>query len=172
MIKRLSKQLILFNFSILIGIGAAFAQQNNNETPDYECLRQINQIILNARLKLGCKYEWASSGPKTFDCSGLVQYAFQQAGITLTRTTITQCEEGDIVFQKKKKKGDIVFFLSGDDTNKHISHVGIAITDYANGDFKFIHASSANKCVCISSFTDSKYKKTYGGARRIINCGQ
>lgn len=135
-----------------------------------DCDNLIDEVILYARLKLGCPYEWGASGPDRYDCSGLVNYAFHKVGITLTRTTSTMCEEGDRVFLTNIKRGDIVFFVSGEAPNRHITHVGLAITDYENGDFKFIHASSGNGCVCISRFTDSNYQATYGGARRIIPC--
>lgn len=136
------------------------------------CEVQIDKVILFARSKLGCPYEWGGSGPRTYDCSGLVNSAFRHVGIELTRTTSTMCEEGEHVNLFNIKKGDIVFFLSGDPRDKHISHVGIAITDYnyKKKDFKFIHASAGNGCVCISRFTDSNYQTTYGGARRIIRC--
>ena len=53
-------------------IGSAQSVEN-----DYSCEDQIDQVILYARLKLGCPYEWGGSGPRTYDCSGLVNYAFQ-----------------------------------------------------------------------------------------------
>ena len=74
------------------------------------------------------------------------------------------------MFLTNIKRGDMVFFVSGEAPNRTISHVGIAITDYDNGDFKFIHASSGNGCVCVSCFKDSNYQVTYGGARRVILC--
>ena len=134
------------------------------------CEEQIDDVILYARLKLGCPYEWGGSGPHSYDCSGLVNYAFQQVGITLTRTTSTMCEEGERVFQTNIKKGDLIFFVSGEYPDRHITHVGIAISDYENGDFKFIHSSKGNNGVYINRFTDSNYQTTYGGARRIIQC--
>lgn len=137
---------------------------------DRSCEDQIDEVILFARLKLGCPYEWGGSGPNTYDCSGLVNYAFHQVGVVVTRTTSTLCIEGERVFLTNIKRGDLVFFVSGEYPNRHISHVGIAISDYENGDFKFIHASAGNGCVCVSRFTDSNYQTTYGGARRIIRC--
>lgn len=137
---------------------------------DSDCEELIDNVILYARLKLGCPYEWGGSGPNRYDCSGLVNYAFHQIGVVVTRTTSTLCVEGERVYLTNIKRGDLVFFMSGEYPNRHISHVGIAISDYENGDFKFIHASAGNGCVCISRFTDSNYQTTYGGARRIIRC--
>lgn len=134
------------------------------------CEKLIDEVIMNARLKLGCPYEWGATGPNRYDCSGLVNYAFRQVGVVVTRTTSTLCIEGERVFLTNIKRGDLIFFVSGEYPNRHISHVGIALSDYDNGDFKFIHASAGNGCVVVSHFTDSNYQKTYGGARRIISC--
>ena len=137
-----------------------------------DCDEKIYVILYTAQLKLGCQYEWEGTGPVKFDCSGFVQYVFKEAGIILTRTTATQCMDGEEVYLSNIKKGDIVFFVSKKDGIMQISHVGIAISDYADGDFSFIHASSSKGCVCISKFTDSNYKKKYGGARRIVICNR
>ena len=160
--------LFVLSVVFLCGFGTLSAQSNYDADTDCETL--IDDVILHARLKLGCPYEWGGSGPNRYDCSGLVNYAFHQMGVVVTRTTSTLCVEGERVYLTNIKRGDLVFFMSGEFPNRHISHVGIAITDYENGDFKFIHASAGNGCVCISRFTDSNYQTTYGGARRIIHC--
>ena len=146
------------------------AQLVKNDYPS--CKVMIDKMVLFARSKLGCPYEWGATGPTRYDCSGLVYSAYKHVGIVLSRTTSTMCEEGDHVNLFNIKKGDMVFFISGDSGERHISHVGIAITDfdYKKKDFKFIHASAGNGCVVISRFTDSNYQTTYGGARRIISC--
>ena len=46
------------------------AQSPVDEDADFEEL--IDNVILYARLKLGCPYEWGASGPNRYDCSGLV----------------------------------------------------------------------------------------------------
>ena len=159
---------LLLMTMLLCGCCTLHAQISDDANMDCEAL--IDDVILHARLKLGCPYEWGGSGPNRYDCSGLVNYAFQKMGVVVTRTTSTLCIEGERVFLTNIKRGDLVFFVSGEVPNRHISHVGIAISDYENGDFKFIHASAGNGCVCISRFTDSNYQTTYGGARRIIHC--
>lgn len=137
-----------------------------------DCERQINAVIAAAESKLGCKYTWGATGPEEYDCSGLAQYAFSQVGIWLTRTTETQCQEGSPVLLTHIKRGDLVFFVSEKESGMQIGHVGIAVSDYKDGDFKFIHATSSIQCgcVCYSTFKDTKYEDIYGGARRIIVC--
>ena len=159
---------VLLVTMMICGCYTLHAQICDDDNMDCETL--IDDVILHARLKLGCPYEWGGSGPNRYDCSGLVNYAFQRMGIVVTRTTSTLCIEGERVYLTNIKRGDLVFFVSGQAPNRHITHVGIALSDYDNGDFKFIHASAGYGCVCISRFTDSNYQTTYGGARRIIQC--
>lgn len=161
-------RIILLLISFIWSFPQSPAQTN---TEEYSiCEEQIDNVILYARLKLGCPYEWGGSGPYSYDCSGLVNYAFQKVGVVVTRTTSTLCIEGERVYLTNIKRGDLVFFVSGEYPDRHITHVGIAISDYENGDFKFIHSSKGNNGVYINRFTDSNYQSTYGGARRIVSC--
>lgn len=52
-------------------------------------------IAVHAALsRLGRPYVWGATGPNQFDCSGLVQWAYAQAGVHLDRTTYQQINEG------------------------------------------------------------------------------
>lgn len=161
---------VLFCLLLIVCAFGFYSVDGQVDKTSSDCANRIDRLILSARLKLGCKYEWGASGPQKYDCSGFVKYAFEQVGIVLSRTTSTQCEEGERVFLTNIKKGDIVFFMSRKESEIRISHVGIALSDYENGDFMFIHASSAKKCVCVSKYSDSNFRNTYGGARRLIPC--
>lgn len=88
--------------------------------------------------KLGSTYVWGASGPDTFDCSGLVQWAFQQAGISMTRTTYTQVLQGDPV-QGPPQRGDLVFPEAG--------HVMIAL-----GGNQGVHAPDVGDVVKVSTY--------------------
>ncbi|MFF2410211.1 NlpC/P60 family protein [Streptomyces sp. NPDC058092] len=78
---------------------------------------------------LGKPYVWGSTGPSSFDCSGLTQAAWRSAGVSLPRTTYTQINAGQHVSRSELAPGDLVFFYSG------ISHVGLYI-----GNGQMIHA--------------------------------
>ena len=71
--------------------------------------------------RLGCPYVWGASGPDRFDCSGLVQWSYAQAGMTLHRTTYDQINEGIPVARADVRPGDLVF--------PHTGHVQMAIGD-------------------------------------------
>ncbi|SDE27596.1 Cell wall-associated hydrolase, NlpC family [Rhodococcus tukisamuensis] len=84
-----------------------------------------------AASKIGSPYVWGASGPDAFDCSGLVQWAFKQAGIALPRTSYDQAAAGIAVPTSALQVGDVVSFYGG-------SHSGI----YA-GNGEVIHAATS-----------------------------
>jgi len=69
--------------------------------------------------KLGRPYVWGATGPDRFDCSGLVQWAYAQAGVRLHRTTYEQIHDGVAVARADVRPGDLVF--------PHTGHVQMAI---------------------------------------------
>jgi cell wall-associated NlpC family hydrolase len=75
--------------------------------------------IRAAMTRLGDPYVWAAAGPDTFDCSGLVRWAFGRAGLKLLHYTGYQWEEGRLIPAADALPGDLVLFY-GD-----LSHVGI-----------------------------------------------
>lgn len=44
---------------------------------------------------IGRPYVWGAEGPDAFDCSGLMQYVFQEVGVSLPRRAISQSQSGD-----------------------------------------------------------------------------
>jgi cell wall-associated NlpC family hydrolase len=84
------------------------------------------QAVSYALAQLGTPYQWGAESPGVaFDCSGLVQAAYQAAGITLPRVAQNQYDAGPPVpTGQPLQPGDLVFF--GTDTN-HVDHVGIVI---------------------------------------------
>jgi cell wall-associated NlpC family hydrolase len=69
--------------------------------------------------RLGRPYVWGATGPEQFDCSGLVQWAYAQAGVHLDRTTYQQINDGAPVPRSLVQPGDLVF--------PHPGHVQLAI---------------------------------------------
>ena len=82
--------------------------------------------VQTALAQVGTPYLWGGETPDAgFDCSGLVQYAYERAGITLPRTAQTQHDAGPLLsLIVEPVPGDLVFF--GADLS-HIHHVGIAL---------------------------------------------
>lgn len=120
--------------------------------------KQLSEIVVNkSKDYLGVPYVWGGTSPSGFDCSGLVQYVYQQIGIDLSRTTYTQVNEDIAISIEKLKQGDLVFFKKNGD----VHHVGIYI-----GDGKYIHAPQTGDVVKISKLSD---RNDFYTARRIIN---
>jgi len=124
-----------------------------------------DEILETAEEYLGVKYIWAANGPSAFDCSGFTKYVFKQNGITIPRYSGHQANVGLKVSYDELEKGDLVFFDTAKGFHKKVNHVGIYI-----GNNQFIHASSAQKRVMITSFSQKKfYKNRFLHGRRLIN---
>ena len=85
------------------------------------------QAIINAAYsQLGVPYLWGGEDPGVgFDCSGLAQWAYAQAGISIPRTTETQWPAMQHVSQAQAVPGDLVFFDTPGDSQAPPNHVGI-----------------------------------------------
>jgi uncharacterized protein YycO len=69
-----------------------------------------DQAVAFALQQVGKPYAWGTSGPDSFDCSGLIQAAYGSAGVNLPRTTYQQCLIGSPVSgQADAAPGDLVF---------------------------------------------------------------
>lgn len=89
--------------------------------PPPPLLPQAATAIAVAEKYLGMAYVWGGASPATgFDCSGLVQYSFGQAGISLPRVADAQAAATRHITFAQAQPGDLVFFDSPD-----IGHVGI-----------------------------------------------
>ena len=83
---------------------------------------QAAQIAVDtAMAQRGKPYVWAAAGPGSFDCSGLLQYAFAAAGVQLPHSSRMQARMGQAVTREQLRPGDIVAFYSP------VSHIGIYI---------------------------------------------
>ncbi|CAM5230849.1 NlpC/P60 domain-containing protein OS=Streptomyces alboniger OX=132473 GN=CP975_09395 PE=3 SV=1 [Streptomyces alboniger] len=82
-----------------------------------------------ARSAIGRPYVWGANGPSGFDCSGLMQWSYAQAGVGLPRTSQAQRYAGRQVSLAEAKPGDLVAYR--DDA----SHIGMYV-----GDGQVVHA--------------------------------
>jgi cell wall-associated NlpC family hydrolase len=84
-----------------------------------------------ALTRIGSPYSWGGSGPSQFDCSGLVMWAFQQAGVSLPHSSQALARGGQPVEMSQMQPGDVVNYYSD------ASHSAIYI-----GDGMMVHAST------------------------------
>ena len=95
------------------------------------------------RTKLGCPYVWAAQGPFAFDCSGLMQFAYNRLDFFIMRDAHEQIEGTEIPQDESKMlPGDIITFYTDEEQPDYISHVGMYV-----GNGKFIHASTTGYVV-------------------------
>ncbi len=86
---------------------------------------QLKVMLAAAVSKLGRPYVWGAEGPDTFDCSGLVQWAFAQAGVRMPRVTHQQWVTGPQVPLAQAQPGDLIFWRNDPTNPGYISHVAI-----------------------------------------------
>lgn len=122
------------------GTGTGGGTGGGTETPGDSTGTRAQQVIAFAEAQIGKPYVWGATGPNSYDCSGLTQAAWRQAGVELPRVTFDQVNVGTKVARADLRPGDLVFFYSD------VSHVGIYI-----GDGKMIHAPKPGDVVKVES---------------------
>lgn len=107
--------------AVLKAIGDS-PSEDSPSTPSTPASSSKSQAAVKAALsKVGASYSYGAAGPSSFDCSGLVMWAFRQAGVSLPHSSFAQYGMGQRVSQIQA--GDLVFF---DTAGPGASDVGIA----------------------------------------------
>ena len=135
-----------------------------NRTPRFEYAKSKTVSLTDQRAKKVVaaalsrvstgQYVWGASGGNSFDCSGLMMYAYRQIGISLPHSSSAQSRLGKAVSIKNLKPGDLLFFYSP------VHHVGMYI-----GDGKFVHARNTRDDREVDTISGYGH---FTSARRII----
>jgi cell wall-associated NlpC family hydrolase len=113
------------------------------------------QVAVDTALaQLGDPYVWAGAGPNTFDCSGLTQYAYGAAGVSLPHSSRMQSQMGVPVSVANLQPGDLVFFYSP------VGHVGMYI-----GNGQMVHSPTRGDVVKV---TNLAHMPGLSAARRLV----
>jgi hypothetical protein len=135
------------------------------EERDSGTLREA--VVATAQQAMGRPYEWGGTGANGggFDCSGLIQYAYGQHGVSLPRTSRDQAREGRSIKRRvgSLHPGDLLTFSNA---GGPVTHVGLYI-----GDGRFIHSASRGVQVSLLSGDDPYgrwWYKRWVGVRRIV----
>lgn len=101
---------------------------------------KAGELVAEARKHLGARYVWATAGPNTFDCSGLVIYCLKKIGVggvprftTYTFGAWAKAQGAVKVAPASFQTGDIIL---------RTGHMGIAISGT-----RMIHAPNAGSTV-------------------------
>jgi len=128
-----------------------------------DALTMRHSLLELAKQQLGKPYIYGSTGPRGFDCSGLMQFLFGEHGTSLHRRASEQLQDGIVVAREGLQVGDLIFFREPWDPCV-ASHVGI----YA-GNNQIIHAGSGG--MEYADLDDEYFADYYLCARRIVNTG-
>jgi len=128
------------------GPGKVVAERSPGERAAVVAVRQV-----------GVPYRYGGAGRDGFDCSGLIQYAYKQAGITVPRTTGSQWRGLQAVNRDDMQIGDVLFFR----IRGRMSHVGLYL-----GDGRFVHAPSSGREVTIAALDTPFYRRAFIRAGR------
>jgi cell wall-associated NlpC family hydrolase len=127
-------------------------------------------VVAAARGELGKPYRLGGTGDERgFDCSGLIQYAYEQHGVALPRTSAEQARAGAPVDRDASRllPGDLLTF-SRKPGGKTVTHVGLYV-----GEGRFIHSSSS-RGVVESALAESDpegrwWLRRWVGVRRVLH---
>jgi len=118
----------------------------------------LERVALTAQQMVGIPYHYGGNDPRGFDCSGLVFYAYREAGVLVARTSREQLRASQPLDVDQALPGDLVFFR----TSKKAWHVGIYL-----GDQRFVHAPSTGRAVSIERLDDQYYLRHRIQTRRL-----
>ena len=113
------------------------------------------EVVAQALAMTGQPYRPGGMAPGGFDCSGLVTYAYRQAGFRLPRRAIDQAEQARKLPPRALAPGDLLFFR----IDGAVSHVGIYM-----GEGRMVHAPSSGKSVRVDAIDPDYWAPRYAGA--------
>ncbi|WP_448059009.1 C40 family peptidase [Cellulomonas hominis] len=93
-----------------------------------------------ATAQVGLPYQWGGTGPSGYDCSGLTQKAWKNAGVNLNRTSRDQYKQVLKISYSDLRPGDLVFWSTDSGNADAIYHVAIWI-----GNGQIMEASSESR---------------------------
>src|SRR5918999_3003512 len=114
---------------------------------------RANRAVRFAYRQRGKPYRWGGTGPRAYDCSGLVYRAWRKAGVSIPRVTYAQYRIRPRIKRHRLRPGDLVFF-SG------LGHVGMYV-----GRGRFIHSPNSGSHVKVQRLS-GYYRRAFVGAVR------
>lgn len=130
------------------------------ETTEFETSDIGTMAAKTAAAQIGKPYKYGTAGPDSFDTSGLVQYCFQQCGVSVPRSNSALADYGYIVDKADILPGDAVFFWST--TPGTAEYLGIYI-----GNGMVVAAMNSSKPVIEFNMNSTYYTEHFVFVRRF-----
>jgi cell wall-associated NlpC family hydrolase len=109
---------------------------------------------------VGARYRYGGETPSDgFDCSGLVYYAYTQAGFRVPRTSREQFRAAHKIALEDAGPGDLMFFQD----QAKLAHVAIYL-----GDRQFVHAPADGQRVTVASIDSAYYQEHLVAVGRLL----
>jgi cell wall-associated NlpC family hydrolase len=144
------------NHSSNPGAGSPYANSNGNTSGTVSASTAL-AALHQAESQIGKPYVWGAAGPNSYDCSGLVMWAYAQVGVHLDHWTGDQWNEGAHVSRANLRPGDLVFFAYNTSDPSSIHHVGLYV-----GNGEMVNAPYTG----VDVRYDSAFRSDYIGAVR------
>jgi cell wall-associated NlpC family hydrolase len=120
--------------------------------------QKISEAVSIARNQKDDQYEYGHAGPEQFDCSGLMHYVYEQAGIPMPRTSDDQAAKGRQIPASQLQPGDLIAFHDGGD----VYHVAMYTGRTDGGARRIIEAANEDSEVRSGAvWDDSWYAVTF-----------
>ncbi|MBX6419920.1 MAG: C40 family peptidase [Nevskia sp.] len=118
------------------------------------------QAVLEEALgEIGRPYRYGGGDADGFDCSGLVHYVFEQAGVELPRTAAEQRRAGRAIDFRDAAPGDLVFYRFG-----NTLHATIYV-----GDDRVVHAPASGQTVTVTRVDNDYWRERLVSVVRVLN---
>jgi cell wall-associated NlpC family hydrolase len=102
------------------------------------------RAVAAAESRVGDWYQWGAAGPSTFDCSGLVMWAYAQAGISLPHFSGSQYADTVHIPMTDLQPGDLVFFANpGEHVAMYVGGGDIVQAPYTGAQVQIVPMFSA-----------------------------
>lgn len=158
----------IFGIVLLILVGCGHEPVRRVPTPETASGSRVSIPVVRKRnageqaaviavRQLGVPYRYGGSNTQGFDCSGLVHYAYANAGKSIPRTTTEQWRRLQPISANNMQVGDLLFFR----IDGKVSHVGMYL-----GKRRFVHAPSTGRNVTTASLDSDYYRRAFVRAAR------
>jgi cell wall-associated NlpC family hydrolase len=130
--------LSLFSAVVATGVSTAPAADAATRHHHHHKVTRVDRIhhARNIALRqLGDPYVYGATGPKAFDCSGLIFFSYRHAGFSVPRTSAEQAAHARHIPRSHLRTGDFMFFADGGG----VYHVGIFLR-WSHGHAVMLHS--------------------------------